>query len=58
VRLTVGDEGVGMATEPFSVPRTSLGLQLVHTLTEQIKGTLSVEQRDGTYVTVEFPIED
>lgn len=56
VRLTVRDEGVGMPAERTQKTRTSLGLQLVDTLTQQLGGSLSVAQQGGTFVTVQFPI--
>ena len=52
--LSVRDNGVGLP-EGFDIHRpTSLGLQLVNTLAEQLRGTLSVEHGKGTCVKVAF----
>lgn len=49
--LEVSDSGSGL---PEDAPR-SLGMTLVHTLTEQIGGTLDVSVGDGTTFRVKFP---
>lgn len=57
-RLTVCDEGVGMAEErPAKAGKGSLGLQIVHTLTDQLEGSLAITRDGGTAVTVEFPVD-
>jgi PAS domain S-box-containing protein len=54
VQLIVRDTGVGLPTG-FDVQRaTSLGLQLVTTLTEQLEGTLTVENGQGTAFILTF----
>lgn len=52
IELVVADDGVGMA-EP-SRP-TSLGLQLVHVLIEQLQGSVSFESSVGTTARVRMP---
>ncbi len=49
--LEVTDSGSGMPDRP----RQSLGMTLVHTLVEQINGTIDVVAGDGTTVRVRFP---
>lgn len=56
VRLTVSDNGVGMQACGTQVT-TSVGLQLVSTLSEQLDGEMQIVGRDGTSVTVEFPVD-
>lgn len=56
--LAVRDSGVGL---PESVdPRTTstLGLQLVFNLTDQISGTLQIERRPGTCFTICAPVQE
>ena len=52
--LTVSDDGVGIPVD-FDLERSnSLGLQLITTLTKQLKGHLHVHTDNGTTITVEF----
>ncbi len=52
--LTVSDNGVGIPVD-FDLERSnSLGLQLITTLTKQLKGHLHVHTDNGTTITVEF----
>lgn len=56
VRLTVSDNGVGMRACGTEIT-TSVGLQLVSTLSEQLDGQMQILGLDGTSVTVEFPAD-
>lgn len=56
VVLTIRDDGRGLPKGFSLVRRHSLGLKLVHALTEQLKGTLTVRVRRGTAFSVRFPI--
>ena len=51
VALRVCDDGVGVREAPEG---GELGLQLVHTLAQQIHADLSVKHADGTTVELEF----
>jgi PAS domain S-box-containing protein len=54
--LIVGDTGVGLP-EGLDVHATeSLGWQLVRLLTEQLRGTIALDGRGGTTVTITFPL--
>ncbi len=53
VRLTVSDNGAGMNAQRRTAD--SLGLKLVHALTEQLHGTITIDTASGTAVTIEFP---
>jgi predicted ATPase/two-component sensor histidine kinase len=53
-RLAVADDGVGI-TPDFSVDKAdSLGLQLVHDLTQQLHGTLELSRDGGTTCSIVF----
>jgi PAS domain S-box-containing protein len=52
--LTVADEGVGLAHPIDFESNDSLGLRLVHLLTEQLRGQLKVESHGGTRFTITF----
>jgi PAS domain S-box-containing protein len=53
--MEVRDNGVGMPPD-INVPESqSLGLQLVHLLTQQVKGTIEIKRNKGTTVTITFP---
>jgi two-component sensor histidine kinase len=56
VVLTISDDGVGMPQGvDFRNPST-LGLRIVNILTEQLKGTLTLNPGSGTSFTVTFPM--
>lgn len=55
LELTVADDGVGMpeGSDVFTMP--SMGMTIVRTLTEQIRGKLGVGAGKGAHFTVTFP---
>jgi PAS domain S-box-containing protein len=56
--LTVGDDGVGLPAD-FDLDKTSsLGLQLVTTLTRQLGGRLVIGRASGAQFSVTFPLDD
>jgi two-component sensor histidine kinase len=54
--LIVGDTGVGLPEGLDVHAAESLGWQLVHLLTEQLRGTIALESHGGTTVTITFPL--
>jgi two-component sensor histidine kinase len=54
VTLIVRDTGVGLPARVESSQSETLGLLLVHSLTEQVGGTLETESHDGTTFTLSF----
>jgi two-component sensor histidine kinase len=52
--LTVADNGVGLPAECHLHTPTSLGFKLVLALTNQLRGHLECESRDGTRVSITF----
>jgi PAS domain S-box-containing protein len=56
VTLSVGDSGVGFPPEVDFRNTDSLGLQLICLLTEQLGGTIALERREGTAVTIRFSV--
>jgi PAS domain S-box-containing protein len=52
--LTVGDNGIGLPQDMDLSNTGSLGLQLVHSLTEQLGGSLEVEATEGTTFRIRF----
>jgi two-component system CheB/CheR fusion protein len=53
--LEVGDNGVGLPPDLDFHRSTSMGLELVNLLTEQLEGTLALDRTHGTRFTVSFP---
>jgi two-component sensor histidine kinase len=54
INLRVADDGVGIPAD-FDIRRTtSLGLQLVNSLTEQLDGTIELERSEGTAFRISF----
>ncbi|SEE89121.1 Predicted ATPase [Burkholderia sp. WP9] len=53
-RLTVADDGVGIAPEFSLEEADSLGLQLVHDLTHQLHGTVELSRGGGTTCSILF----
>jgi two-component sensor histidine kinase len=52
--LTVHDDGVGFAPDPVLTKPSTLGLQLVNTLVDQLEGTIAYDHSDGTTIRVVF----
>ncbi len=58
VELSVHDDGVGFQKE-FDIDKAnSLGLQLVKAFTQQLRGTLDINNTKGTKITINFPKPD
>ena len=55
VMLTVSDNGVGLPGEIDLQESKTLGMQLVFLLSQQLKGTITFEKKNGTMVTITFP---
>lgn len=53
--LSVSDNGVGIPKIFFKETPHSLGLQLVHLLTEQLNGKIKIKNSKGTEITISFP---
>jgi two-component sensor histidine kinase len=56
--LVVGDNGVGLPSDLDVYATSTLGLQLVHTLTRQLGGRLSVDRTGGTTFEISFTVRD
>lgn len=54
-RLVVEDDGVGLTREQCEASPESLGMQLIESLTEQIHGTIRLEDAPGARWVLEFP---
>src|SRR5262249_55336920 len=54
--VSVADDGVGMPPELMTPnPTSSLGLQLINVLVEQLGGKLEIQSPPGTRFTIRFP---
>ena len=51
-RLTVSDNGMGM---PKAVPLVTVGQQIIAELVDQLDGELTMDNNQGTRITVTFP---
>jgi PAS domain S-box-containing protein len=57
IRITVRDNGTGLPVDLDISRSNSLGLKLIRTLVEhQLKGTLTFKSRNGTEISMEFPV--
>ncbi|SBT04163.1 putative sensory transduction histidine kinase [Candidatus Accumulibacter aalborgensis] len=54
-RLSIADDGVGLPAETELASRSSLGLQLVPLLVEQLHGVLAIKRERGTWFCVRCP---
>ncbi len=52
-QLSVSDNGIGLPAS--AVKRPSLGLKLVQALTEQLKGTMKIQDGGGMSITIDVP---
>ena len=53
--MRVHDNGPGLTTNPLEGRRTGLGLQLVNSLTRQLRGTIALEPGEGTTFHLRWP---
>lgn len=56
VRLSVGDDGVGLPPGMDRTSRRSLGLKLVSALTEQLRARFTLDDHGGALATLEFRV--
>ncbi|MFC1579168.1 triple tyrosine motif-containing protein [Pseudomonadota bacterium] len=54
-RLTVEDDGIGMPGDFDPLSPASAGLAIVKSMADQLGGTLSIDSRNGTRVSLSFP---
>ncbi len=54
ITLTIGDTGIGMPPGIVPGKSESLGLQLVETLAQQLKGKLTISLDSGTRFEIAF----
>ncbi len=54
--FTVRDNGIGLPPSIDPKKHDSLGLTLIHLLTDQIGGTLSLSGESGTEIVIQFPL--
>lgn len=52
--LTVMDNGIGLPDDVYFQKKGSLGMQLVHILTEQIGGSIEISREGGTRFTIQI----
>jgi len=55
IRFSVSDDGVGIAPDVDIMNAPSLGMKLVRTLTDQLRGQVTVNRLRGTQFVVVFP---
>jgi len=55
--LSVQDDGIGLPADLDHQNTTTLGLQLVNTLTKQLNGTIGLIRDRGTTFSITFPVE-
>lgn len=54
ITVTIKDNGVGASRGNFGSEEGKMGMRLVHLLTMQLKGTIDIQHRGGTAVTLKF----
>jgi len=55
ILLRVTDDGVGLTTEPKDTQGKTFGLQMVHLLAHQLRGSFEIDGRNGTVCMVSVP---
>lgn len=53
-RLQVRDNGCGIPTEKLKPEAAGFGLQIIHTLTGQLEGIITIKNDHGTEITILF----
>jgi two-component sensor histidine kinase len=54
-RLLISDDGVGFPAGSNFQPSRTLGMSMIRGLSEQIEGTLEINQQNGVQINVVFP---
>jgi PAS domain S-box-containing protein len=57
IELTVSDEGIGFSDAFGADKAESLGMILIHTLAEQLRGKIEFHSHEGTEAILRFPID-
>ena len=57
-RLIMQDNGVGLNRDSRNGDSSGLGMHLVETLTEQLRGKLHIEIQNGTRIDLKFPFKE
>jgi two-component sensor histidine kinase len=58
VRLSVSDDGIGIPDSKNLEDPTTLGMQLVTMLVDQLGGTLTIHRSNPTTFEIRFPLEN
>jgi len=58
VRLCISDNGIGIEDVDTFRQKGTLGYHLIHLLTEQLHGSMSITGDKGVHVKIEFPLEN
>ncbi len=54
ILLEIADDGVGLKAD-YDIHRSkTMGMELIDSLNQQIDGTMTVENRDGLYISIIF----
>ena len=53
--LSIGDDGIGLPQAVDAGAKTTFGLKLVQTLTDQLRGSLEIQRGSGTMFHIRFP---
>ncbi|PSL36118.1 tetratricopeptide repeat-containing sensor histidine kinase [Chitinophaga ginsengisoli] len=56
--LMIADNGKGFPEDEIPTQRGSMGMMLMHTLAEQLDGSLHIQSRDGVTITVSFRYQE
>jgi two-component sensor histidine kinase len=56
--LVVADNGKGLPANKDQGRRRSMGMMLMHTLAEQLEGTLNIQTHNGVIITVNFKYQE
>jgi len=55
LQLSVSDDGIGMdENSPLTQYGAPMGWELIHTLTEQLNGSIEIRKQPGTHVNIVF----
>ncbi|MCF6402445.1 tetratricopeptide repeat protein [Chitinophaga filiformis] len=58
LKLVIADNGKGFSEGEIPTQRGSMGMMLMHTLAEQLDGSLQIQSRGGVTITVSFRYEE
>jgi len=58
ITIEITDNGIGISNKNLTPTPNTLGLELIHILTEQLNGNIHTYSKNGTIISIDFPVNN